>query len=818
MSASPLFARIRALPVRPRQRWRLALALTLLSAVSVWAFFETAVNLGDYPIEERIKTEQTSLQFFDRHGTLLRELPGEKSRFSSWVSLDEIAPHLVEATIISEDKRFFSHDGIDRIAVLRAAFANLRARRVVSGASTLTMQLVRLLRPRPRTLASKWIEAIEARRLERRFGKWTILEQYLNRAPYGNGAIGVEAASRLYFGKPARQLSLAEAAFLAVIPRSPRNYSPYRHKRAILGLQRQLLRRMAEAGRIDALQYGAALAETIDVERWGSPFLAPHFIRHLRRSGLAKRHVHASRRAPRESVQRIVTTLDVELQRTVERIIRDSLPPLEPHGVSNASVVVLDNKTGDVLAWVGSRRFFDKKHHGQVDGVTALRQPGSTLKPFAYGLALSKGYTAASLVADIETLYRLADGRTFRPRNYDGRYYGPKRLRSALASSLNISALKVTSWVGDDKLLATLRRVGLTSLKKKAEFYGLGLVLGNGETTLLQLATAYMSLARRGEYIAPRLVLERRTVSGKRYRMPTGRRRRVFGERVAYLVSEILSDPMARLQGFGVRTPFNFPFQVAVKTGTSNNWRDNWTIGYTPALTVAVWVGNFDGRPMHNVSGVTGAGPIFRRVMRAAMKDRPQQRFETEKKMVTTVICPLSGKLPGKHCPHRMEEHFIPGTEPRETCNFHREVVVDRRTGLLAGPTCPENVRETRVSVVYPPEYASWVRSHHVFVGPTRYSPLCRATKRSRDEPQILSPVSEGRYLIDPSQSGDYQRVPLKAIVPDSVESVVWYVNGKPFARVGWPYTSYWPLKPGSHRIRLVADGRSSHEVHIVVR
>lgn len=791
-----------------RRRWRRWLLImgcaSFVFLFAVWI----AVVAVDYPLARLSRQRFTSMQVTDRQGTLLREFPGEMSRFGQWVSLKSIAKAMIDATRVSEDKRFFAHRGVDPWAVVRAARDNLWRRRIVSGASTITMQLVRLLNPRPRRLTSKVIEAIEALRIERKLSKREILEQYLNRAPYGHGTTGVEAASQLYFRKPASQLSIAESALLAVIPRAPRFFSPYKRKRELIARQQELLRRMAAAGVISVAQRDVALGQPLELQVWSTPFLSPHFTRFVR-----------LQLAGKGSPQQVRTTLDAVLTRRIEGIVETHISRLESRDVSNAAVLVLDNRSGEVLAWVGSRKFTDRKNQGQVDGVTSLRQPGSTLKPFTYGLAFEKGYTASTIVADIETRFMMSDGRSFIPRNYDHRYYGPMRLRAALASSLNVSAMKVARWVGAGTLLTRLKALGFAHFDKPASFYGLGLTLGNGEVTLLELTAAFATLARGGRYLPPRFWLSQTDPRGRVVNAAkVGPGKRVFSPQAAYLVSHILADPMARIRGFGLRTPFRFPFPVAVKTGTSNNWRDNWTVGYTPQLTVGVWVGNFDGRPMHNVSGVSGAGPIFRDVMLAVMEGRQVRRFESDVAIVTlNTICPLSGKLAGPHCPHKMVEHYIPGTEPTESCDFHRLIPIDRRNGLLAGDDCPERHLQKSSFASYPPRYAEWVAQRHLRQAPTRFSPLCPNKHLARGSLQLLSPHPGARYLIDHTQSRTFQTLPLRVVAPRHTRSVTWIVNGKVYKRVGWPFSVRWPLAPGEHTVKVVAAGMTSKAVRIIV-
>jgi penicillin-binding protein 1C len=301
----------------------------------------------------------------------------------------------------------------------------------------------------------------------------------------------------------------------------------------------------------------------------------------------------------------------------------------------------------------------------------------------------------------------------------------------------------------------------------------------------------------------------------------------VYKPPVAFLVSHILADSMARIRGFGLATPFNFPFPVAVKTGTSNNWRDNWAVGFTPYVTVGVWVGNFDGRPMHNVSGATGAGPVFRQVMLAVMQKRPKHGFDrgletgtagSEVFVTARRICPLSGMRAGPDCPHRVWEIFLPGTEPKKRCTYHQTLPIDKRNGLMAGPGCHRRYVQRKPFVIYPPLYADWAKTHGVGQLPTRYSPHCpRRGARFAIRPTVLAPADRTRYLMDPSRPRKYQTVTFKAAVHGTVDAVTWLVNGKVLGKVEWPYTAQWKLRPGAHVIAVKADGRQSRPVEITV-
>lgn len=800
-----------------RRRLGRALALTLL----------LAGLLAAWPLPEELARprQEASLVLLDRHGEVLREVPSTRNGVSRWVGLDQVAPALVQATILAEDRRFYLHPGVDPLALMRAAWLNLRSGRVLSGGSTLTQQLVRNLRPtRPRGLGTKLLEAWEAVRMEVRFSKAEILEAYLNRIPYGNGAYGIEAASWRYFRKSASLLSPAEAAALAVLPRAPEALDLASRPQEVVSLQRGLLKQMGEAGVLGPEDLREALEVPLQAAPLHERFAAPHFC-DLVLAGLP----------PAPGHRQVRTSLDASLQALAEDLLETHLARLAGRNVGNGAVVVLDASTGEILAMVGSRDYFEPEA-GQVNGALALRSPGSTLKPFMYGLALERGRTAASVLPDLEFHPDGArDG--FLPRNYDWTHHGPVRLRTALACSYNLAAVRTLQDLGPQALLARLHELGFTCLDRPASHYGTGLTLGDGEVSLLDLALAYRALARGGLFGPARTVLS--TAEGGAWKpVPTLADRQVMDPGACFVLGDILSDPEARAPAFGRHGPLSLPFPCAAKTGTSKDYRDNWTLGYTPRHVVGVWVGNFDGRSMVGASGVTGAAPLFRDLMlalaaREEAKAPPRSArpgFVAPAGLQQAAICPVSGERPGPDCPGTMSEWFLSGTLPATPCTVHRRVALDRRTGERAGPeTAPED-RLERVFEVHPPLYRAWMAEVGLPLppeGPTPASPV-RSTRpvlpgpAPRDqgpgeigEPPtaepvrlaIASPEDEAVFRLDPVLRREFQRVTLRGVVPSGTTQVEWWVDGQLLARCGPPFSTRWTLSPGVHTLVLRAAG-----------
>jgi penicillin-binding protein 1C len=692
-----------------------------------------------------------SLRLTDRNGLLLREVLSDEGGRCRWVSLDEVSPLLLKATIASEDRAFFSHSGIDPLAIVRALFQNLRSRHTVSGASTITQQLVRNIMGGRRTYLRKVVEAWLAVRLEHTLSKEEILIQYLNRIPYGHQTFGIEAAARLYFDKPADHLSLAESAFLAGLPRSPTMLSPYRKTGQALRRQKEILRAMRRLSFIGPAELERALSEKLVIVPAEERFKAPHF------SEMVLGQIPL---AERRRLKQVRTTLDLILQAKVEKLVDNHLKHLAKRGMTNASVVVLDNTTDEVLCLAGSRDFFDSDHQGQVNGALALRQPGSALKPFTYALALERGYTASSLIEDSPAGFSTPSG-AYRPRNYDNAYHGQVRMRVALACSYNVPAVSVLSRLGTDMLFLRLKALGFDSLKKEAGHYGLGLTLGNGEVTLLELVRAYAALARGGLFRREKIFL----YGPDRRRLET----RVFSPQVAFVITDILSDRDARIPSFGFLSPLNLPFPVAAKTGTSKDYRDNWTVGYTPSHTVGVWVGNFDGRPMQGVSGITGCGPLFHDIMLLLEAQGPAAEFAEPPGLVRRQICPLSGMIPTDRCPGRISEVYLGGTEPKKPCPLGHDLGFRALAGRREEQPSPEMAPALSLSVLFPQE--------------------------------------GDIFKLDPVLRQKYQCLRFRARVPADlgVATVEWWVNGHKVGSSGFPYTFPWTLSPGSWTIKITA-------------
>ncbi len=710
------------------------------------------------------------LVLLDRAGLPLRRTRAADGTLRRWVPLAQMDADLLAAFLAVEDRRFYRHPSVDPRALARAAVTDARAGRVVAGGSTITMQLARLLHPMARTWWGKASQILWALRLERGLSKQAILEQYLNRVPLGQGAIGVEAAAALYFGAHATELSLGQAALLAGLARAPSGDNPLaapgraRRRRAVA------LARLVADGFVTSATAARARAEPPLARSVGGAFLAPHF---------TTRVAQWQERAAGGAAGTIRTSLDLPLQRQLEAEVGHMVETLADRGASQAAAVVLDNASGEILAWVGSPDFWADTA-GQVDMVVSPRQPGSALKPFLYALAFDRGYTAASILPDVAQVYQTSTG-PYRPRNYDRRFHGPVRAREALASSYNLPAVHLADRLGAGSFLRLLQDAGFGSLRRSAEYYGLGLALGNGDVTLLELANGYRALGNGGVWRPWRW---RAASPGE----PAPPGRRIASAASVALVLDILDDPVARIPGFGVETPLDFPFPVAAKTGTSRHFTDNWAVGVTGGFTVAVWVGNFNGRPMDGVSGVSGAGPLLHRaVLATAARHAPGTLPLPESQGAVAVsICRLSGLRATARCPSAVE-WFAAGTAPAAVCDWHRAH-----------------------EVWLPAEYAEWAQEQGA--APTGANPPVQASTPLSPpvEPdgagfRILSPRDGDVFRVPPGIEARYATVGLRAAGGGAALGVRWTVDGRP------QRATRWALVPGSHLIRAVdAAGRAA--------
>lgn len=757
-----------------------------------------------------------------------------------WLQLEQIPQTLIDATIAIEDKTFWTNEGFDVQGIGRAFYEYVLEGGDIQGGSSITQQLVKnnLIEEDRRIVGQevdlddyrrKVEELLLAQRVADVYTKEQILEWYLNTNFYGNLAYGIEAAARVYFDKTAAQLTLPEAAMLAAIPQSPA-LNPVDNPEEAKARQELVLDAMFREGyitretlieaRFTEIVVAPGIEDRFDI-------IAPHFALYVRKQ-LEQQFGPAM---VLRGGLRVYTSLDLTMQRQAECVARaqvarlsgqigadlpadelancpalDYLAPLRPqdqgvdHNVNNASVIAIDPKTGEIKAMVGSLDYWNEAIDGSFNvAVDGLRQPGSSFKPFTYLTALSQGFTAATMVLDVEADFGTSyNGIAYVPQNYDRRFHGPMRLRSALANSYNVPAVEVMSWVGVDRVLRTAHSMGITSLDQGSKSYGLSLTLGGGEVKLLDMAYAFSVMANGGVMIG-RPVPEEQQRLGFRtldpvavirvedrdgriiYEYDQPQRREILTPQLAFLMNDMLSDRSARCAGFGCPNALELPNNrpAAVKTGTTNDFRDGWTVGYTPQLVTGVWIGNTDNTPMENVPGSKGAAPIWNAFMSWALQDAPIETWTRPSGLTQRAVCNLSGQLPTPHCPTVLE-YFIEGTEPTVFDNMYQEFKINRENGRLATLDTPPELIESKVYIIYPEKAADWVRENELEQPPTEYDTIQTPDGQEGDA-AILDPLPfqfvNGIVEIRGNAAGDnfayYRLAYFAGLTPVNLQTIV---------------------------------------------
>ena len=711
----------------------------ILAAVGIYEYYSIAATLPSVSDLQQRASQFETTNILDRNGDILYQINDPNAGRRTYIPLGQISPYLVAATISTEDKDFYTHGGFDPLAIVRAFWQNLTSGETVSGASTITQQLARALLFTPqerdqRSYMRKVREAILATEVERRYTKDQILELYLNEIYYGNLAYGVEAASETYFGKPASQLTLAEAAFLAGLPQAPSVYDIFTNKdvtmvrfqNVIMGMLTLSMERHCihvsnnpEPVCMDGATAAAAIQD-IHNRSFTPPtnnMRYPHWVQYIR--------TLLEDRFDAQTIYRsgftVYTTLDPNLEDAAQQAVTTQVAALANKHVTDGALVAIRPSTGEILAMVGSPDFNNVANAGQINmAISATRQPGSSIKPFTYLAAFEKGWTPATLIWDVPSEFPPSGlpndpNPPYVPNNFDHKFHGPLTVREALANSYNIPAVKTLQFIGvygDGGLIQMAERVGITSLTR--DDYGLSLTLGGGEVSLLEMTGGYAVIANGGLKIPPVAILRIVDYQGNvvyQYQPPAGDQ--VLKPDHAFLMSSILSDNSARIPVFGTNSIVNLPFQVAVKTGTSNDSRDNWTLGYTPDLAVGVWVGNADYTPMENTTGITGAGPIWAQFMTYAIDSLTGGNptpFVRPGTIEVHTICTASGAQPSSWCPSQREEYFASGQPPlNQNSDLWRQIQVDTWTNLESSPECADFATERMTINVYDPGARRWI-------------------------------------------------------------------------------------------------------------
>lgn len=667
----------------PKLKFKLGLGVWGLGIAAILLTFYFYI-FKDLPSIDTLTTQSPPLttHIRDRNGVELYKIYRNQNR--TLVKLSDVPLSLRQGTIAIEDAEFYQHPGFSIRGILRAISRNIKSGHSVEGGSTITQQLVKsALLSTEQTLQRKLKELILAMAVEIKYSKDEILEMYLNRVGYGGAAYGVEEAAQTYFGKSVGQLTLAEAALLAGLPASPTAYSPYgTHPELAKARQQETLRRMVSEGFITWSQAEQASSEQLKFTPPTTNILAPHFVLYIKELLAAKYGTSVVEQGGLD----VITSLDLSIQKTTQQAVTQEINKVSYLHITNGAALVTNPQTGEILAMVGSKDYFDVAHDGNVNVTLRLRQPGSSIKPINYALAFSNGFTPASIIDDSPITYKTAGQPNYSPVNYDGKYHGRVTLRTALASSYNVPAVKLLAANGVSHMIEMGQKMGITTWGDTGRF-GLSLTLGGGEVTMADMATVFGVFANLGQKVELRPILQvwdfkGRTLEEFRCKkssisvhaaeaateITSCDSQPVLDPKIAFMISDILSDNSARTPAFGPNSDLNLA-GVAVKTGTTNNLRDNWTLGYIPNRLAAVWVGNNDNSPMSYVaSGVTGASPIWRRIMVSLLKDTPTAGFSPPSDLTRIAICTITGELACPACPSR-SEYFLPGTQPKKACS-----------------------------------------------------------------------------------------------------------------------------------------------------
>lgn len=800
------------------------------------------------PADLSNRTVAQSTKIFDRDGELLYNIYQNQNRTP--VKLIDIPDTVKKATISIEDKDFYRHQGFDIVGIARSVFLLVVNRRIEGGGSTLTQQLVKnALLTSDQSIVRKLKELILAIQVERVYTKDQILEMYLNEIPYGGTAYGIEAAANLYFGKHASELDLAQSALLAGLPQLPSVYSPYgSHPELAKVREKEVLNAMVEQKYITKAQEDQALAEelTYRTAQTEQGFKAPHFVLYVKEKLIEQ----FGDKLVEQGGLKVTTTLDYKLQQKAEDIVKTEVDKLVAAKAGNGAAVVLDPKTGQILAMVGSKDYFgDPKPDGCKEGVncvfepnvnvvTSDRQPGSATKPINYSVGLQKGYTAATMIMDVKTDFPGgADSPTYSPVNYDGQFHGPQQIRYALANSFNIPAVKMLAMNGVRDVMDLGYRMGLSTWEPTTEnvaSVGLSLTLGGREVKLLDLTSAYGVFARGGTQVDPVSILKVEDSKGKvLYDYKDQEGKKVLDPGIAFIISDILADNGARTAEFGPNSVLNIPGKiVAVKTGTTDQKRDNWTVGYTKSRVVGVWVGNNDNEIMSPTiaSGITGASPIWNKIMTAALAGLPTEPFDKPDNVSYQDVDGLMGGKPHAGSPTR-KEYFINGTAPTAESPAYQHLKVCRQNPhRLAGDGEDGDDKDVVVLKEDDPTGANkWQAGIDAWVLTSADPRLVGATKGCSGIPGFTSGSSGG--IIQIVNVGNGANVPRVFDVlasvnsPNGVKKVTWMIDGaQKSVETSEPYALHVEFPPGdkgSHTITVTlednAGGSFSNSIGVTV-
>ena len=752
--------------------------LLIITLCIIALLIASLVTIRYWPREPLAARITSSTAVFDRNRNLMRLTLADDQQYRLWTSLNDVSPEFIEALLLHEDHHFYSHPGIDPLALLRASWATL-THRSHQGGSTISMQLARLMfHLNTRSISGKLVQMGRAMQLELCYSKQQLLEAHLNLLPYGNNVQGVATASLIYFGKSAKQLSLPESLSLVLIPQSPASRQPDAQEPATLIAARLRLFAAWQARHPRVSDTTQSMALPL---RYGQlnelPFIAPQFVNHVLENGV--------------SAKNIITTVDRHQQRMLERILQHYVRTHNNIGIHNASAMLVDVRDMSVRAMVGSANFFDSKIDGQVNGALAKRSPGSALKPFIYALAIDQGLIhPLTMVKDVPTSFG-----AFSPENFDGRFIGPISATQALIRSRNIPAVMLNSRLSNPTLYQFLQSAGITQLQT-AQHYGLALALGGSEVTMEELISLYAMLANHGRLLPLTYQMNQKQASGTQ----------LISDAASFMVLDMLQQ---NVRPDDAAASDHGTVHVAWKTGTSWGFRDAWTVGVFGHYVLAVWIGNFDGSSNPAFIGVQTAAPLFFR-MSDALQSRESMLdlYTSPPRSITRVeVCAASGDLPNAACPQKASTWFIPGVSPIKVSDIHRRVMIDSRTGLMACP--PYDIKHVRTEVFefWPSELAQSFAQ----AGMPRRQPPGNHCNQSNvltgddQAPHITSPLTSVTYTL--RTHGDSQSIPLACHLSADSHQVFWFVDSSYVGNSAADAAIAWlPPHAGRFNVRAVDD------------
>lgn len=766
--------------------------------------------------EELQKNESRVLKIYDRNNILLANLFPEYGGFYKEVKYSNLPQNLIEAVISAEDKNFFKHKGIDYKAILRAFISNLLNRKIVSGGSTITQQLSKSIIHRERNYINKFYEALDSIRLEKNLTKEEILTEYLNRIFFGNNCYGIGAAAELYFKKEVKDLNINESVILASIIKSGTKFNPYKYEERLHLRKIYVLGQMKNNNYIKEEEYNNYINEntTIYTNREKNILKAPHFVMYIKDSLDKLKY---------SNITEVKTTLDYKMQKEASLVISNASQSLHSFNVRNISCVILNAKTGEVLSMIGSMDYFDKETDGSVNGAIALRQPGSALKPFLYAYLFDKGESPASVIGDIKT-YINSPGGDYIPENFDRKYRGPVTIRDALANSLNIPAVRWLSKYSLKDFQNILLKSGLRSIDKNPDYYGYSLVLGSAEVRLIDLASAYTIFPNSGIFINHYSAVSLKKENGEIFYFPkkSYTHKRVISEESAYLINKILSDKNARMGSFRSYRGLVYPFDIAIKTGTSKGSRDAWAIGYTKDYIIGLWLGDFKGSEMINITGGNGAVPILYDLFSMLNKSQKETKWDKPKDIIEREICLISGKLRGEFCKETRLEEFSIFNVPKEECGVHNLYIKRNSDGSI----------DKKVFLNLPSEYNDWIKERQIEKPNSEwikaentyaYNNLNQINNfnslnnqnKINERISITSPTDNSVYKIDSTLPLEYQNIFISSYIPKNIIEANLYCNEEIIANIEELKNGsvIWNLKKGDYTFYIKAINSNGNDI-----